>query len=118
MLLTGVEASNAAIAATGDGPARREFVWNSWTVPAHVSRDGRALLLSSQDVTTPDYNVLLQRTDGTSAVKIGRGRAQSLSPDGRILWVRRTARSISIMAMFMFSALFTFTLTLRTRSVP
>jgi Tol biopolymer transport system component len=83
VLLTGVEASNAAIAVTGDGPARREFVWNSWTVPAHVSRDGRALLLSSQDVTTPDYNVLLQRTDGTSAVKIGRGRAQSLSPDGR-----------------------------------
>jgi hypothetical protein len=83
VLLTGVDGSNAAFAATGDGPSRREFMWNSWTVPAYVSRDGHSFLLSSQDRSSPDYSVLLQKADASPAVKIGPGRAQSISPDGK-----------------------------------
>ncbi len=59
------------------------FSWGGFSVPGHVSRDGRTVLLSAQDGTDPDYSVLIRRMDGSAPVKIGRGRAQDLSPDGK-----------------------------------
>jgi hypothetical protein len=65
------------------GGQDRNLIWEGWTVPGHVARDGRALLLSKQDGSDPDYSVVVSRLDGSAPVKIGQGRAQELSPDGR-----------------------------------
>ena len=51
--------------------------------PATCRVTAHTLLLSGQDGADPDYSVLLRRMDGSAPVKIGRGRAQALSPDGK-----------------------------------
>jgi eukaryotic-like serine/threonine-protein kinase len=83
VLLTGSEATAITAGAVAGGARTRDFGGTGWTVPGHVSRDGRTLLLTSQDLADPDYNVLVQRFDESAPVKIGRGSAQALSPDGR-----------------------------------
>jgi serine/threonine protein kinase/Tol biopolymer transport system component len=82
VLLTGNATGGVTQGAVGGDVRDRDFTWSGWTVPGHVSRDGRTLILSSQDGADPDYSVLVQRLDGSAPVKVGRGRAQALSPDG------------------------------------
>src|SRR4029453_580536 len=55
---------------------------SGWTVPADISPDGRTVLLFVSD-RDPDYSVMIKGMDGSAAVKIGSGRAQELSPDGK-----------------------------------
>ena len=83
VLLTGNATGGVTQGAVGGDVRDRDFTWSGWTVPGHVSRDGRTLILSSQDGADPDYSVLVQRLDGSAPVKVGRGRAQALSPDGK-----------------------------------
>jgi hypothetical protein len=82
VLLSGNEAGGLTAGATGDAPVRR-FALGRWTVPAHVSADGRTVLASSLDAGDPNYNVVLASMDGSPPVKIGIGRAQEISPDGK-----------------------------------
>jgi eukaryotic-like serine/threonine-protein kinase len=83
VLLTGNEAIGLTVGSTTVDSRDRRIEMRGWTVPGHVSRDGRTLLVSYQDGTDPDYGVLIRRTDGSAPVKIGRGRAEDLSPDGK-----------------------------------
>ena len=83
VLLTGNEAGGVTAGATAGESRARDLSWGAMSVPGHVSRDGRTVLLSGQDGTDPDYSVLIRRMDGSAPVKIGRGRAQELSPDGK-----------------------------------
>lgn len=54
------------------------------SLPADISADGKSLLLTEFNIASgKDYGVYLQKTDGSSAVKLGEGFACSLSPDGK-----------------------------------
>ena len=83
VLLTGNAAGGITAGGTTGETRDRNLASDSWSVPGNLSRDGRTLLMSSQDGTDPDYSVLIRRMDGSAPVKIGRGRAQALSPDGK-----------------------------------
>jgi hypothetical protein len=83
VLLTGNAAGGITAGGTTGETRDRNLASDSWSVPGYLSRDGRTLLMSSQDGTDPDYSVLIRRMDGSAPVKIGRGRAQALSPDGK-----------------------------------
>ena len=82
VLLTGNEATGLTVGSTTVDSRERKIEMHGWTVPGRVSRDGRTLLASSLG-TDHDYGVLIRRTDGSAPIKIGRGLAQELSPDGR-----------------------------------
>ena len=83
VLLTGNEARSVTAGAAAGMPSDRRLELGGWTVPASVSRDGKTLLVSSMHNSDRDYGVTLWRIDGSAPVKIGRGRAQELSPDGK-----------------------------------
>jgi Tol biopolymer transport system component len=83
VLLTGNEAGGVTAGGASGDTRDRNFTWGRWTLPGHVSRDGRTLLVSSLDGTDPNYNVMIGSMDGSAPVKIGSGRAQELSPDGK-----------------------------------
>jgi eukaryotic-like serine/threonine-protein kinase len=83
VLLTGSDAGGALAGATSGETRDRDLNWGRWTLPGHVSRDGRTMLLSSLDEFEPDYKVMMRSMDGAAPVQIGRGRAQELSPDGK-----------------------------------
>ena len=59
VLLTGNEASGLTAGVTTVNGQDRNLTWEGSTVPGHVSRDGRALLLSKQDGNDPDYSVVV-----------------------------------------------------------
>ena len=64
----------------------RELGWFGWSIPRELSRDGRKVLFEEEgEGGGPNYTVFLRDTDGSPPVRIGEGRAESLSPDGK--WV-------------------------------
>lgn len=64
----------------------RDLTWMDLTGVEGLSADGSiALLVESGEGGGPDYTSFLRRTDGSLPVRLGPGRATSLSPDG--LWV-------------------------------
>jgi len=61
-----------------------DFSWLDWSQATDVSADGRALLFSEAgEGGGAGYSVYLRKTDGSPAIRLGEGRAQALSPDGR-----------------------------------
>jgi Tol biopolymer transport system component len=69
--------------APGD-PVERDLSWLDWSRPAALSSDGRMILFEEQGQGGGvDYSVYLRPTDGGPAVRLGRGSALDLSPDGR-----------------------------------
>jgi Tol biopolymer transport system component len=61
-----------------------ELTWMDFSWVADISPDGRKLLFGEQGVAGgPGYAVYLRGTDRSPAVRLGKGMAQSLSPDGR-----------------------------------
>jgi hypothetical protein len=81
-LLSGNDPGGVTVAGAFGDTADRKQVWDGWTVPGSVGRDGRTVLVSSMDGTESDYSLMLRSLDGSPGVKIGRGRAQDLSADG------------------------------------
>jgi eukaryotic-like serine/threonine-protein kinase len=71
----------------GLGPGdqkERELTWLDWSLANDLTDDGRMLLFSeSGEGGGPGYSVYVRKTDGTPAVRLGAGSAQSLSPDGK-----------------------------------
>ncbi len=61
-----------------------ELGWLDYSVLADISDDGRRVLFAEQSVGGgPGYAVYVRNTDGTPAVRLGKGDAHSLSHDGR-----------------------------------
>ena len=71
--------------------AERDLAWLDSPNVAGLSRDGRSVLFTENGVGGgPKSSMYLRGTDGSPAVRLGDGQAQSLSADGR--WViARTA---------------------------
>jgi tRNA A-37 threonylcarbamoyl transferase component Bud32 len=69
--------------------AERDLSWLDASVLADISPDGRRILFSETGVGGgPRESAYLRGTDGSLAVRLGDGRAQALSPDGRWAIVR------------------------------
>lgn len=61
-----------------------ELAWMDYSWLVDISGDGQRILLSEQGVAGgPGYAVYLRGTDGSPAVRLGKGDAHSLSHDGR-----------------------------------
>ena len=70
----------------GSDDAERDLSWLDLSVVSDLSADGRRLVFGeSGDGGGPGYGVFLRPTDGAPPVRLGEGRAMTLSPDGR--WV-------------------------------
>ncbi len=70
----------------GAGDAEpRELSWEDWSMVTDISPDGKRILFGAEGENSgPSYQVGLRPTDGSAPVMLGKGSAQSLSPDG--LW--------------------------------
>ncbi|HZN02932.1 MAG TPA: protein kinase [Candidatus Polarisedimenticolia bacterium] len=84
------DSARRGIAGTSPGdPVERDLSWLDWSRPAALSRDGRQVLFEEQGQGGgPGYTVYLRPTDGGPAIRLGRGSALDLSPDGR--WAMTT----------------------------
>src|SRR5206468_9857998 len=61
-----------------------ELTWMDFSWVTDISDDGRRLLFGEQGVAGgPGYAVYLRGTDRSPAVRLGKGMAESLSPDGQ-----------------------------------
>jgi Tol biopolymer transport system component len=78
------ELSTREIDFSSDGGRERDLSWLDQSELACLSADGRTLLFSeSGEGGGPNGSVYLRATDGSPAVRLGDGRAQDLSPDGK-----------------------------------
>ncbi|MBV8206639.1 MAG: serine/threonine-protein kinase [Acidobacteria bacterium] len=59
----------------------RDISWLDYPVPRDISNDGRRVLFSEQGAGS--YSAYLGFTDGSPAVRLGSGDANTLSPDGQ-----------------------------------
>lgn len=60
------------------------LTWLDQSIPVAISDDGKTLLFSELGQGGgPNHAVYLRRTDAASAVRLGEGAAEDLSPDGK-----------------------------------
>jgi hypothetical protein len=70
----------------GDGAPARDLGWLDGTSLADLSRDGSQILFSElREGGRSNRGVYIRRTDGSPAVRLGDGRPENFSPDGK--WV-------------------------------
>jgi hypothetical protein len=75
-------------------PRPRDLSWLDYSVVRDLSADGKTILFSeSGEAGGAIYGVYLRHTDGDSAVRLGDGTTESLSPDGQ--WVLSIPRNRS-----------------------
>src|SRR5438270_11394166 len=64
----------------------RDLSWHDWTVPRDLSDDGKLISFDETGEAGGETGALYVRSsDGSPAVRLGEGRAPTLSPDGK--WV-------------------------------
>jgi eukaryotic-like serine/threonine-protein kinase len=62
----------------------RDLTWLDYSIVAGLSADGKTMLFSEQGVAGgPQYAVYIRDTDGSPAIRLGKGNALALSPDGK-----------------------------------
>jgi hypothetical protein len=62
----------------------RELGWLDWSLIGDLSRDGQFILFDEENEQVGrNYLTCIRRLDGSPAIRLGEGRASSLSPDGR-----------------------------------
>ncbi|HEY3123942.1 MAG TPA: hypothetical protein VGK70_07730, partial [Thermoanaerobaculia bacterium] len=62
----------------------RDLSWLDWSLARSLSPDGRTILIGeSGEGGGAGYSVYVRGTDGSPAIRLGEGTAESLSPDGR-----------------------------------
>jgi Tol biopolymer transport system component len=72
------------VVAFSPGSPERDLSWHDRSVAMALSADGTKVLLSEIGAAAGEFRaVYLRNLDGSAAVKLGDGQAQSLSPDGR-----------------------------------
>jgi dipeptidyl aminopeptidase/acylaminoacyl peptidase len=72
-----------------------ELYWHDSSVISDISRDGKVLLFSEGGDATrsgEDYVAYLRGTDGSAAVRLGRGYPLEISPDGKWAMVLGSTR--------------------------
>jgi hypothetical protein len=71
----------------GDAQGKEcELSWLDSTSAIQMTRDGsRVLLVESGDGGGPDYGIYLRPSDASPPVRLGSGRATSISPDGSLV---------------------------------
>jgi eukaryotic-like serine/threonine-protein kinase len=76
--------NHPVIVAVVPGAAKeRDLTWLDYSIAADISDDGKTLLFSEQGFAGgPQYAVYLRGTDGSPAIRLGKGNALALSPDG------------------------------------
>jgi Tol biopolymer transport system component len=68
----------------------RDLSWQDWTVPYDISEDGKLMLfVEAGEAGGGEYAVFTRDTSGTSAVRLGPGSPNALSPDGKWALVLR-----------------------------
>jgi tRNA A-37 threonylcarbamoyl transferase component Bud32/WD40 repeat protein len=83
-LITRYSALRGIAGTTPGDPVERDLSWLDWSRPAALSADGRSILFEEQGQGGgAGYSIYLRPTDGGPAVRLGRGSALDLSPDGR-----------------------------------
>jgi hypothetical protein len=85
VLFTANEITSDLRGATRGETRDRNLSAGVWSLPAMLSRDGRMFALTGLNTVDPDYDLMFRKMDGSPWVKVGSGRAQDISPDGR--WV-------------------------------
>jgi Tol biopolymer transport system component len=61
-----------------------DLTWLDWSLLADISPDGRWVLFSETgEGGGKGYSVYMRNLDGSPAVRLGEGNAQSISPDGK-----------------------------------
>jgi len=72
----------------------RDLSWHDWTIPRDISDDGKLVSFDETGEAGGETGVIYVRgTDGSPAVRLGEGRAPTLSPDGKwVLALSRTTR--------------------------
>ncbi len=61
-----------------------DWSWFDYSMLTNISRDGSKLLFSESSLAGGTlYSVFLRRTDGSPAVRLGDGRGEGISPDGK-----------------------------------
>jgi eukaryotic-like serine/threonine-protein kinase len=69
----------------------RDLSWHDWTIPRDISNDGKLVSFDETGEAGGETGVIYVRgTDGSPAVRLGEGRAPTLSPDGK--WVLALSR--------------------------
>jgi hypothetical protein len=87
LALTVAQHIRLGIRGTSPGDAdEKELGWFGWSIPRDLSRDGKRLLFEEDgEGGGPNYTVFVRDTNGSPPVKIGEGRAETISPDSK--WV-------------------------------
>jgi eukaryotic-like serine/threonine-protein kinase len=63
----------------------RDLSWLDWSLADGISRDGSTILFDeSGEGGGPGYSSYARKMDGSPAIRLGEGSAQSLSPDGKL----------------------------------
>jgi hypothetical protein len=63
-----------------------DMSWLDGSIHPRISRDGELFAFTDQSVTGgPNYSVMVRKTDGSAAIRLGEGNAEAISPDKR--WV-------------------------------
>jgi Tol biopolymer transport system component len=86
VLVTMAQWYNGLVVGRPGETRERDLAWFDGAALAALSRDGDTLLFSDRGRGTGssyDPHTYLRRTDGSAAVRLGEGRALSLSPDGK-----------------------------------
>jgi eukaryotic-like serine/threonine-protein kinase len=69
-----------------DESKERDLSWHDWTIPRDISDDGKLVSFDETGEAGGETGVIYVRgTDGSAAIRLGEGRAATLSPDGK--WV-------------------------------
>ena len=77
--------SNQIGVIAGSDPSNEvDLTWLDWSLFADLSSDGQTVLFSEAgEGGGPGYSAYLRRVDGSAAVRLGEGSAQTMSPDGK-----------------------------------
>ncbi len=79
------DAQQQGLVALGPGASREvDLSWLDWSLLSGLSADGQTVIFTETgEGGGRGYSVYLRRLDGSPAVRLGQGSAQSLSPDGK-----------------------------------
>jgi len=86
-VLVSEDNTRIGITALPPGETReRSLSWFDWSLLTDLSADGKTIIFSESGAAVgTNYSVLMRKTDGSPAVRLGNGSFSVLSPDGK--WV-------------------------------